>query len=94
MARDKRNDKRKQNSKRKSRCKYWYRFGHSDQKYPGKMHKRPLSMPEWINRMTCAKYKKKWYFSFNCPPTYNNKIRKIQQKKSSSSHNSEDNNPK
>ena len=47
-------------------------------------------MPERVSKMTCAKYKKKGHFAFNCPPKYNNKVRKIQQKKPSSPYNSED----
>ena len=92
MIKDERNDYRKHNSKRKPRCKYCYRFGHSDQECPDKMQKRPPSMPEWVSKMTCAKCKKKGHFAFNCPPKYNNKVRKIQQKKLSSLHNSEDKN--
>ena len=37
-------------------------------------------MPEWINKMTCAKCKKKGHLAFNCPPKYNNKVRKISNK--------------
>ena len=78
MIKDERNDYRKHNSKRKPRCKYCYRFGHSDQECLDKMQKRPPSMPEWVSKMTCAKCKKKGHFAFNCPPKYNNKVRKIQ----------------
>ena len=52
------------------------------------MHEGPPLIPEWINKITCAKCKKKEYFSCNCPPKYNNKIRKMPQKKSSPSYNS------
>ena len=47
-------------------------------------------MPEWVSKMTCAKCKKKGLFAFNCPPKYNNKVRKMQQKKPSSLYNSGD----
>ena len=37
-------------------------------------------MLEWVNKMTCSKYKKKGHLAFNCPPKYNNKIRKVSNK--------------
>ena len=49
-------------------------------------------MAEWIKKITRTKCKKKGHFAFYCPPKYNNKVRKIQQRKSSSSYNSEDKN--
>ena len=35
--------------------------------------KRPPSMPEWVSKAECKKYKKKGHLSFNCPPKYDNK---------------------
>ena len=37
-------------------------------------------MQEWVNKMTCSKCKKKGHLAFNCPPKYNNKIRKVSNK--------------
>ena len=74
---------------RKSRCKYCYRFGHSDQECPDKMQKRSPAMSGWGSKMTCAKCNKKGFFAFNCPPKYNNKAR-ICNKRNLSSYNSED----
>ena len=62
---------------------------YSDQECPNKMHERSPLILEWLNNMICAKYKKKGHFVFNCPPEYICKIRKIPQKKSSLSYNSE-----
>ena len=59
--------------------------GHSDQECPDKMHNRYPSMSDWTNKIICAKYKTKGHFAFNYPPKYNNKIRKIPQKKPSPS---------
>ena len=57
MGRDKWNNNKK-NSNRKSRCKYCYRFGQSDQECTDKTQKRPPSILEWINKIMCAKCKK------------------------------------
>ena len=43
-------------------------------------------MPEWVNKMTCSKYKKKGHLAFNCPPKYNNKIRKASNKTNKNIH--------
>ena len=90
----KKHEQKKSDSKKKHRCKYCYRMGHTDQNCTDKMQKRPSSMPKWINKMTCSKCKKKGHFAFNCPPKYNNKIRKTTEKKFSSHNNHEIKNSK
>ena len=38
-----------------------------------KQSKRPPSMPDWVSKVICSKYKKKGHLAFNCPPKYDNK---------------------
>ena len=68
------NSKNKLPHKNTVRCKYCYRTGHLDSKFPDKDNKRPLSMPEWISKATCLRCKKKGHLAFNYPPKYSCKV--------------------
>ena len=63
-----------QGNEKKTRCRYCYRAGHTDNNCQDRANKRPPSMPEWISKATCAKCKKKGHLAFNCPPTFGNKM--------------------
>ena len=80
------NNKKEKSDKKRIRCKYCYRVGHTDEECLDKKQKRPPSMPAWVTKTTCMNCKKKGHLAFNCPPKYACKVIRPKPQKSNNNN--------